>query len=382
MAATSPRTRRGRTAKALVGKLLARAGIAIDGPAPHDIQVHDERVYSRLLRDGSLGLGESYMDGWWDAQAVDRMLDRVVRARVEREIRANPRLAAQAAAARVVNMQSRSRSTEVAQRHYDVGDDVFEAMLDPLRTYSCAYWRGGAETLEQAQEAKLDLICRKIGLREGMQVLDIGCGWGSFARFAAERYCARVTAINIAPRQVEYARDACAELPVEVRLQDYRDVEGSFDAIVSVGMFEHVGSRNYRTYMQVMDRCLAPGGVALLHTIAGNTSTSVGGSWIRKYIFPGGQLPSLAQIGTALEGLLVCEDLHNFGPDYDRTLMEWERRFESAWPQLRSRYDERFHRMWRYYLLSSAAGFRSRRLQLFQLVLSGEGAAQGAWRQT
>jgi cyclopropane-fatty-acyl-phospholipid synthase len=356
-------------AERVVRDLLARAGIAVGGSAPHDIQVHDERFYARLLRDGALGMGESYMDGWWDSPALDQLLDRIVRARLDRQVRTSPRLAAEAAVARVVNLQSHARATQVAEHHYDASDDVYEAMLDSRRIYSCGYWRN-AETLEEAQEAKLDLICRKVGLGPGAAVLDIGCGWGGFAKFAAERYGARVTATNIAPGQVEHARRECAGLPVEVRLEDYRSTRGTFDAVVSVGMFEHVGSSNHRAFMETVDRCLRPGGVALLHTIAGNVSGSIGGPWIRKYIFPNGQLPSFAQIATAMEGLLVPEDVHNLGPDYDRTLLAWDARFEAAWPRLRERHDERFRRMWRYYLLSSATGFRTRSIQLLQVVLT------------
>jgi cyclopropane-fatty-acyl-phospholipid synthase len=365
---------RARTARSVVTELLSRAGIVIDGNSPHDIHVRDERFFARVLRDGSLGMGESYMDGWWDAEAVDQMLDLIVRAKLERQVRTSPKLAAHALAARMVNMQSRSRATQVAEHHYDANDDVYEAMLDTRRAYSCAYWRD-ADTLEQAQEAKLDLVCRKLGLGASTKVLDIGCGWGSFARFAAERYGAHVTATNIAPGQIEYARRSCAGLPIEFRLEDYRETHGSFDAIVSIGMFEHVGSKNYRTFMEVVHRCLAPTGVALLHTIAGNVR-SVGGPWIKKYIFPNGQLPTLGQIATATEDVLTIEDVHNFGPDYDRTLMEWCERFDAAWPKIESRYDERFRRMWRYYLLSSAAGFRSRNLQLFQVALTRTGSPQ------
>jgi cyclopropane-fatty-acyl-phospholipid synthase len=315
------------------------------------------------------------MDGWWDSMAVDQTLERIVRAKLDRQVRANPRLAAEAAAARLVNLQSPTRAPEVAERHYDVNDDVYEAMLDRRRVYSCAYWRD-VDGLDAAQEAKLDLVCRKLGLAPGMTVLDIGCGWGAFARFAAERYGARVTATNIAPRQVEHARRICAGLPVEVRLEDYRDTRGDFDAVVSIGMFEHVGSRNYRTYMEVVRRCLSPDGVFLLHTIVGNESGSIGGPWIRKYIFPNGQLPSFAQIATAIEGLMVPEDVHNIGPDYDRTLMAWHERFEAAWPSMSGHYDERFRRMWNYYLLSSAVGFRTRSIQLLQLVMTRIGRRQ------
>jgi cyclopropane-fatty-acyl-phospholipid synthase len=162
-------------------------------------------------------------------------------------------------------------------------------------------------------------------------------------------------------------------LPVEIRVQDYRAVNGRYDAVVSVGMFEHVGPRNYRTYMEVVRRCLAADGISLLHTITGNAPTSAIDPWVRRYVFPGAILPTLGQIASAAEGLFVLEDVHAFGPDYDRTVLAWHRRFERAWPALRSRYDERFRRLWRYYLLASAGVFRARGAQVVQVVMTHPG---------
>jgi cyclopropane-fatty-acyl-phospholipid synthase len=284
----------------------------------------------------------------------------------------------EAATCRILNRQGPSRAFEVGRRHYDLGNDLFRVMLDRRMMYSCALWET-ADTLDDAQEAKLDLICRKLRLEPGMRVLDIGCGWGGLARYAAESHGVRATGVTVSERQVESAREACAGLPVEILLQDYREIDGRFDRIVSVGMFEHVGGENYRRYMQVVHRCLEEGGLFLLHTIAGNTSVRTVDPWVRTHIFPNSMLPSAAQISTAAEGLFVLEDWHSLGPHYDRTLMAWHANFLAAWGRLSAAYDERFRRMWCYYLLSSAGAFRARSNQLWQIVLS-KGGIRGGYR--
>ncbi len=362
----------------LVEDLLRRADIRINGDRPWDMQVHDRSVFGRILRQGSLGLGESYMDGQWDAERVDQFIERILRARLDRDVRP---LVARMAELRMrwLNLQTRHRAREVAETHYDLGNDLYQAMLDPYMAYSCGYWRN-ARSLDEAQVAKLELICRKLRLRSGMRVLDIGCGWGSFARYAAERHGVEVVGINISDQQIAWARERCRGLPVEIRKQDYREIDEPFDAIVSVGMFEHVGHRNYRRYFEVAERCLPDGGLFLLHTIGTSRPEEGMDPWIERYIFPNSELPSLAQITEAVYELLVVEDVHNFGADYDRTLMAWHANFEAAWPAFRDRYGERFHRMWRYYLLSCAGAFRARVTQLWQIVLS-KGGVPGGYRR-
>jgi cyclopropane-fatty-acyl-phospholipid synthase len=361
--------------EAIVRDLFTKAEVQVNGPNPWDIQVQDDRFYSRVLREGELGLGESYMDGWWDCQAIDQLITRILRARLDEDIKGNWKLLLHALRSRLFNLQSRSRAFEVGEKHYDLGNDLYRAMLDKRLNYTCAYWRD-AETLDEAQEAKLDLVCRKIGLVPGMTVLELGCGWGSFAKFAAEEYGAEVLGVTVSREQVELGNLLCQGLPVELRLQDYRDVEGQYDRVISIGVMEHVGVKNYRTYMKVVDRTLKPGGIGFFHTIGDNVSASGTNAWTNKYIFPNGMLPSIAQLAKAMEGLFVVEDWHNFGPDYDPTLMAWHANFEEAWPALRSRYDQRFYRMWRYYLLSSAGGFRSRSSQLWQVVFTRIGDPQ------
>jgi cyclopropane-fatty-acyl-phospholipid synthase len=276
----------------------------------------------------------------------------------------------------VLNCQCRRRAFQVGEQHYDTGNDLFRLMLDDRMVYSCAYWQD-AKNLNEAQEAKLDLICRKLRLAPGMRLLDIGCGWGSLLRFAARRYGVEAVGVTVSREQAELARQRCAGLPIEVRLQDYREISDTFDAIVSVGMFEHVGYKNYRTFMKVVRHCLSDEGLFLLHTIAANQTSRTCDPWFDKYIFPNGMLPSIRQVGSAIEGLLIMEDWHNFGISYDRTLMAWHDNFQRHWPILKEKYSERFRRMWCFYLLSLAGAFRARHTQVWQVVMSPSGKIGG-----
>lgn len=367
--------------ESFIRELLEKAGIEIGGSAAHDIVINDRRFFARVARDGALGLGESYVDGWWDSPAVDEMITRIHRANLPDYIRKNWKYMAGLLKTRLLNLQSRKRSFQVGEHHYDIGNDLYQAMLDKRMVYSCGYWRD-AKNLDEAQEAKLDLVCRKLGLREGMRVLELGCGWGSFAKYAAENYGVEVTGYSVSKEQVALGCDLCAGLPVDLRLADYRDAQGCYDRVVSIGIMEHVGYKNYRTYMQIVDRCLAPGGVSLIHTIGSPVSESAPDPWTQKYIFPNGQLPSIAQLAHAMEGLFTFEDLHTFGPHYDPTLMAWYRNFTAAWPTLKSRYDDRFYRMWTYYLLMSAAAFRARYIHLFQIVMARSDSPQPDCRKS
>lgn len=358
-----------------VQHLLAPLDIRVDGARPWDLDVHNDSFYPRVLASGSLGLGESFMDGWWDARALDDFLSRLLAGGIDSAVRTLPDYW-DAVRAWLGNRQNRRRAFVVGERHYDLGNDLYEAMLGKRLVYSCGYW-AHAHDLDAAQEAKLDLICRKLGLAPGMRVLDIGSGWGELLKFAAERYGVHGVGITISQEQVDYARDLCRGLPVEFRLQDYRDLDERYDRIVSVGMFEHVGVKNYRRYFEVARRNLSPDGLFLLHTIGANLSTRHTDPWIERYIFPNSMLPSAAQIARAVEGVFVIEDWHNFGADYERTLRAWLANVERAWPRLGERYDERFRRMWRYYLSASIATFHTRHSQLWQLVLSPHGVVGG-----
>ena len=361
--------------RARLQDLLADADIQLDGPRPWDLQIHDRDFPARVLAGGSLALGESYMDGAWDVASLDGLLYRLLRAGTDRRVHGFAELRL-AVLARLLNLQRGRRSYQVGERHYDLGNDLYRTMLGRRMVYSCGYWRQASD-LDAAQEAKLDLCCRKLGLQPGMRLLDIGCGWGEMLRFAAERHGVSGVGITISREQAALARELCAGLPVEIRVQDYRALDQRFDRIVSIGMFEHVGLRNYATYFDVARRCLDDDGLFLLHTIGGNRSRTHTDPWIAKYIFPNSMLPSAAQLATALEGRFVIEDWHNFGTDYDRTLQAWRSNIEAAWHRLPARYDERFRRMWRYYLGASMASFRARSIHLWQLVLSPRGVAGG-----
>ena len=357
-------------------KLFAQADVRIGGDRPWDIEVHDPRLYRRVMAGRSMALGESYMDGWWDCPALDQLFHRVLKVQLDRKTR-TWRMAWNHLKARALNLQGRSRAFEIGEVHYDRGNDLFERMLDRRMIYSCGYWKD-AGTLAEAQEAKLDLICRKLGLQPGDRVLDIGCGWGGFLQYAAEEYGAKGVGVTVSKEQVRLGRERCAGLPVEIRLQDYRDLRGeTFDHVASIGMFEHVGPKNYKAFFDVARRCLAEGGLLLLHTIGSNRSTATVNPWINKYIFPNGSIPSPQHVTRAAEGRFALEDWHNFGAYYDPTLMAWHENFTESWDALKGRYDGRFYRMWTYYLLACAGAFRARRNHLWQIVLSPEGVPGG-----
>jgi cyclopropane-fatty-acyl-phospholipid synthase len=363
------------TAKNILIQLLQPANITINGDQPWDIQVHNEQLYQRILRDGSLGLGESYMDGWWDCQNLDQFFERIFGARLEEKIKKNYLLLFKMFLLKFYNLQTKKRAFIVGKKHYDLGNELFQHMLDTNMNYTCAYWKN-AHNLDEAQLAKLELTCQKLLLKPGMRLLDIGCGFGTLAKYAAERYGVSVVGVTISQQQYNFAKKNCAGLPIEIRLQDYRDINEPFDRICSLGMFEHVGPANYDTYMKIVTDCLNSQGIFLLHTIGKNKLSPVN-EWTKKYIFPNGELPTIQNIAKSTEGILVMEDWHNFGADYDKTLMAWQHNFTTHWEQIKAHYDERFYRMWNYYLLSAASGFRTRTLQLWQIVFSKQGIAGG-----
>jgi cyclopropane-fatty-acyl-phospholipid synthase len=353
-------------------RLVEPADIRIGGDRPWDVQIHDDRLFARILATGTLGLGEAFMDGWWTCEAVDQMIHRAIRGGIGGRF-GSPTDIARVIKARAINLQSGKRAWTVGEQHYDLGNDLYEAMLDPRMIYSCGYW-ATADDLAQAQTDKLGLIARKLQLEPGMRVLDIGCGWGGTAQYLASEYGCSVVGVTVSVEQAALARERCAGLPVEIRTQDYREVHERFDRVVSVGMFEHVGHRNYATFFDVVRRCLSePGDLALLHTIGRRHTSARLDPWIGKYIFPNSLLPSIVQIGRGAEGKLVMEDWHTFGPDYDRTLMAWHANVTAAWSDLGPAYDDRFQRMWNFYLLVSAGSFRARANQLWQVVFSRDG---------
>ena len=274
------------TSRKFMADLLSEAGVQVDGGAPWDLRVKDERFFREVMLRKNLGLGEGYMLGWWDCERVDEFICRVLRSGAADRVRGCWRLLVRVLPSLVFNLQNLSRAKVVARRHYDLGNDLFLSFLDPYLQYSCAYFKdlpAGSDPLaqpddevsrdlEQAQRAKMRLICEKLELRPGETLLDIGCGWGGLARFAAEEYGCAVTGVNISRRQIDFAREFCRGLPVDIVDLDYRLLDGTYDKIVSVGMFEHVGHKNYQTFMGTAARCLKPDGLFLLHTIGSNVT--------------------------------------------------------------------------------------------------------------
>ncbi|MDO5537141.1 MAG: cyclopropane fatty acyl phospholipid synthase, partial [Desulfovibrionaceae bacterium] len=341
-----------------------------------DVRVHNDGLLERLAREGTLGAGEAYMEGWWDCDELDTMFCKAILGKMEREFAHSLPAIFVGMRQKVFNMQDRRHARDVAKRHYNMDNDLFAAMLGPTMNYSCGYWRH-ADNLDDAQYAKMDLICRKLELRPGMTVLDIGCGWGGLARFMTERYGAKVTGVSVASEQIRYAKEHDPEGKVSWVCDDYRSMSGQYDRVVSVGMFEHVGRKNYAVYMRKALDLLKSDGLFLLHTIGANYQKSGVDPWINKYIFPNGMLPSPMTLTRSFSGLFVLEDWQNFGSDYDKTLMAWYRNFEKGITEGGFRCDEYVRRMYRYYLLSCAGCFRARDIQLWQLILSPRGVVGG-----
>lgn len=363
-------------AKNIIEELSHTINVKINGDQPWDIAIHNENFYNRILKEGALGLGESYMEGWWDCPRLDMLFFHILRENLDTKIKFSLSLKIKFLLLKFINLQTKQRATQVADKHYNLGNQLFLSMLDQYMQYSCAYWKN-ANNLQEAQLAKLELVCQKLQLQSGEKVLDIGCGWGGFAKFAAEKYHVEVTGITISKEQYTYAKEFCKNLPVTILLRDYRDMHEKFDKIVSIGMFEHVGHLNYDIYFKKVENMLAENGLFLLHTIGNNYTSPIINEWTTKYIFPNGMLPSIAQIAKISEKKFVIEDWHNFGAYYDKTLMSWYDNFTQHWQSLSSIYDNEFYRMWTYYLLSSAGSFRARALQVWQIVFSKQGLPGG-----
>lgn len=358
----------------LIQDILNTAGIEINGKNPWDLQVYDQRFYNRLLNNPSLSAGESYMDGWWGCERLDEFFCRIMIAQSQSKF-TDWRVIFRNLKNYIFNLQTIQRSVTVAQKHYDLDNQLYSKMLGPSMAYTCAYWKD-ASNLDEAQNRKYDLVCHKLSIKPGDTILELGCGWGGFAKFAATKYACQITSVNISEQQVSFAKKMCAGLPVTIQQADYRNIglynpyNIQFDKIVSIGMCEHIGSKNYTGFMRIANQQLKKDGLFLLHTIGNNKTWASLDPWINKYIFPNGSIPSIKQLGMAMEDFFVMEDWHNFGCDYDKTLMAWHENFNESWPELSNTYDKRFYRMWVYYLLSCAGTFRARDLQLWQIVLS------------
>ena len=366
--------------KSTVQKLLSYADIALDGSRAFDPQVHDTSVYRDALWWGSLGLGDAYVAGKWDCDRLDEFFSRVLSAKLEHKV---GMLADGILWFRdkLLNLQSIQRALQVGEHHYDLGNTLYERMLGNSMAYSSAYYGAGATALDEAQIAKFDLICKRLELAPGMKILEIGCGWGTFAAYAAKKYGVHVTGVTVSKEQLAYAKDHCKGLSVEFYFGDYRtlpqEFQATFDRAVSVEMIEAVGPKNLRTYMSVVQTMLKPNGTFLVQAIIGLGQPDV---WISTRIFPNGVLPSMSQITTSMQNLFHIRDTEYFGSDYDRTLMAWDENFRANWNNLcelkdkdgAKLYNERFYRMWRYYLSVCAGSFRAKKIDVCHLVLTRE----------
>lgn len=345
------------------------------------IEIHNDQFYRIVLNTGFLGLGESYMAGHWDSKHLDAFLYNVLLSQYDQKTPISLQIIATKIFAKVFNLQSVSRAFQIGRHHYDIGNNLYKSMLDKELNYSCAYWKN-AETLDQAQEHKLDLICRKLNLEKGMKVLDIGCGWGSFARYACRHYGVEVEGYTVSIEQKKLADELNKGLPIKIHLQDYREISNKYDRVAAIGVLEHIGYKNYDTFFKKVASSLTQDGLALIHTIGNPYSQTSGNIFINKYIFPNSMAPSIAQISKAVEHIMIIEDLHNISPHYDLTCKAWYNNFIANWDQLKGQYTEEFKRMWEFYLLAACASFRARDAQLWQIVLSKPGAKQLNIRQS
>jgi len=397
--------------------------VTINGNRKGDIKIKDEDVYYRMTKYVTgfdrLALGESYLDGQWETDDLLTFFEKCFQSKlsfnkgfnmIAKVMHSLPLL--------TLNMQTKGLCRKDISSHYDIGNDLFRLMLDRSMNYSCGYWEKNVfldpndgnnnsdsefkvntntlcSSLDEAQMNKMLLIGRKLNLKPNMRVLDIGCGWGYLAKFLAVNFDVHVIGVTISKEQYEFATTTdlkkedleFLKIPglnpigtgrFEFRLKDYRDVNETFDRIVSVGMIEHVGRANYSEYFDIARRCLSDDGLFLLHTIgiAQDYIPQVE-PWLNKYIFPNGMIPYHTQLINASYGKFVIEDWHNFGYSYYRTLVQWDKNFRKSWPLLAAKYGERFFKIWTYYLLFSAALFKTRKLALWQIVLSKDGFPNG-----
>lgn len=340
------------------------------------VLLRDVATLRNILLNPALRLGETYVEGRWEPENGDLRSVLEVGVRYEKHYEDHHRGSwTNKALALLGELNDATSSRRNVAHHYDLDESIYRAFLDADMHYSCAYFAEGVRTLEQAQQAKCELIARKLDLRPGAELLDIGCGWGGLALYLARTRRVKVTGITLSEGQLAVAQRRLAasglSKQVQFRLEDYRDTTGQFDAIVSVGMFEHVGRPQYPTFFKTVSNLLKQDGVALLHTIGRLSPPGVTNPWILKYIFPGGYIPAASELFTALEGSgLKHNDFECWRLHYAKTLVEWQRRFTAARPQIQQRMGERFCRMWEFYLKASEASFRWGDLAVFHTQLS------------
>lgn len=342
------------------------------------LRVHDSRFYSRLLSDAALGLGETYMDGWWDEADGDvvGLMGLIHLNDLRSKVRGNLRLQLNFLYHWVAAIATRTKSRSNVEFHYDTSNDFFELILDPMMTYSCGYQVYPDDSLEEMQLQKYELLSRKLDLQPGDRLLDIGCGWGGMLRYAAKNYGVRGLGITLSKEQMQWARQRIKEDGLEdrleIRLQDYREMAGEFDKVVSIGMFEHVGREFQTTYMQQVSSLLRNGGIGVLHSI-GTTGSQFPGLWLRKYIFPGTYLPGIGDFtGNAEKADLKVVHMENLKPHYAETARWWKENLHAqhdAIVKLSGFGAERVYRMWDFFFQLLEGGFRYGDLQVYQMLL-------------
>jgi len=373
-------------ARRIITGVLEQADIRVGGDRPWDLRIHHDRFFPRAMR-GTLGVGESYMDGDWDAGSLIEFFRKTMDAGLQMHPLLRINRVAKEVHARFRNLQTRRRSRAVAEEHYDLDHRMYAQFLGPWNQYTCCFF-DGTDDLEEAELCKLEMICDKLEIESGDRVLDIGCGWGGFAKYAASTRGCSVVGISLSDEQIEYARDYTEGLPVEIHRMDYRDLPesplGTFDKVLICGMIEHVGYRNYRQLMKVVHTVLAQDGLFLLHTIGNRHNTAVVEPWIEKYIFRNSMAPSMQQLTRAAADLFVIEDWENYGHYYVPTLQAWHDNFNRNWDRIRALdgprpFDERFRRMWNFYLMSSRAAFEVEDLHLWHLVMTRYGSGRGVY---
>jgi len=364
-----------------VREFLGRVA-TVDGLNQWDPQVRDDDFFGMVAGDGMLGLGNAYVKGYWECEDLFEFFCRAIRGGLLEFMADSPVMKALMTAYRTTNRQSQTQAKKNVVAHYDRGNDLFEAFLGKTMAYTCAVWDNPldleeGETLDEAQERKLDRICQKLHLESGMRVLDIGCGWGPFMRYVAGHFEVEVVGITLSAEQIAYIEKRnggfkhSGSLPIKAVLADFRTFDaGKFDRVLSIGMFEHVGRKNHEEYFKAVDRCLESDGLSLIHCFGkSDPRVPLIDPWTEKHIFPGMELPTVVDITTAMEGAFNLLDLEEMGQHYPKTLLAWSANFDCNWEQI-SHYGEEFRRMWRYYLLSCAAVFHVRKVLLWQVVFA------------
>lgn len=345
-----------------------------DGPASVVWRINDTRVLSKIARNPLLNLGETYIEQGWDVEdgKLAQLLT-ILRTNFEDELVRRGSMAAYAAILQTWN--NLHASMRNVSHHYDLDESLFRAFLDQDMHYSCAYFRTPEQTLEAAQSAKCEHIRKKLCLKPGQKVLDIGSGWGSLGLYLAEQEDVQVTGLTLSNEQLGVAKQQAIQRgldkQVQFRLEDYRNHQGEYDAVVSVGMFEHVGLRNFDGYFNKVGNLLSKDGIAMIHTIGHMDRPAATNPWIRRHIFPGGYIPAISEISTAIErSPLVFADIEVWRQHYALTLKEWNRRFQAVRSEFARDKGERFCRIWEFYLLSCQTAFEVESLVVYQLQLS------------